>query len=245
MEEDKELTLNDRQRRFCEEYLIDFNATQAAIRSGYSEKTAAEMGYENLRKPHIRAFIDAKLKEMSLSSDETLKSISDIAKGSLNKYLIVKEVVEIPQVKKHLSQIIKDIKVSIEDSDKFIQRANITDQRRLDEHNEVQNKRREEIIKLEIELERNPEASKVVAGEPVLVKVVQLDLVKLTEDKEAGRIKSIKHTEHGLHVEMYSADAALTNLARIHGLFEKDNEQSGTIISTGAKVVRISKKKDE
>lgn len=42
-----------RQKRFIDEYLIDLNATQAAIRAGYSPRCAAEIGYENLRKPHI------------------------------------------------------------------------------------------------------------------------------------------------------------------------------------------------
>jgi phage terminase small subunit len=45
--------LTAKQAKFVNEYLIDLNATQAAIRAGYSEKTAAEMGYENLNKPQI------------------------------------------------------------------------------------------------------------------------------------------------------------------------------------------------
>lgn len=45
--------LTPKQQRFVEEYLIDLNATQAAIRSGYSEKTAAAIGAENLIKPNI------------------------------------------------------------------------------------------------------------------------------------------------------------------------------------------------
>lgn len=49
--------LTPKQQAFCEEYLIDLNATQAAIRAGYSEKTASEMGYENLSKPHIAEVI--------------------------------------------------------------------------------------------------------------------------------------------------------------------------------------------
>tara|TARA_R110000824_G_scaffold188319_1_gene369657 strand:+ start:4155 stop:4583 length:429 start_codon:yes stop_codon:yes gene_type:complete len=61
--------LNAKQTRFCEEYLIDLNGTQAAIRAGYSEKTAAEIGSENLRKPNIAEFI-AELKKSR--SDETL-----------------------------------------------------------------------------------------------------------------------------------------------------------------------------
>ena len=49
--------LNDRQVRFCEEYLIDLNAMQSAIRAGYSEKTAKQMGSENLSKPDIAKYI--------------------------------------------------------------------------------------------------------------------------------------------------------------------------------------------
>lgn len=46
--------LTDKQQRFVDEYLIDLNATQAAIRAGYSEKTAAAIGAENLIKPNIQ-----------------------------------------------------------------------------------------------------------------------------------------------------------------------------------------------
>lgn len=49
------MPLNARQQRFVEEYLIDLNATQAAIRAGYSERSAAVIGHENLRKPKIMA----------------------------------------------------------------------------------------------------------------------------------------------------------------------------------------------
>ncbi|MDX1390551.1 MAG: terminase small subunit [Acidobacteriota bacterium] len=48
-------SLTEKQRRFVEEYLVDLNATQAAIRAGYSEKTATVIGHENLTKPHIKA----------------------------------------------------------------------------------------------------------------------------------------------------------------------------------------------
>lgn len=51
------MPLNAKQLRFAQEYIIDLNATQAAIRAGYSAKTAKEIGYENLTKPHISAEI--------------------------------------------------------------------------------------------------------------------------------------------------------------------------------------------
>ena len=54
--------LTPKQQRFIEEYLIDLNATQAAIRAGYSAKTARAIGCENLAKPNIQeAIAKAKL----------------------------------------------------------------------------------------------------------------------------------------------------------------------------------------
>ena len=47
------MALTDKQEMFCREYLIDLNATQAAIRAGYSEKTANRTASENLSKPDI------------------------------------------------------------------------------------------------------------------------------------------------------------------------------------------------
>lgn len=48
---DRKLTAKE--ERFCYEYCIDFNATQAALRAGYSPKTAYAIGAENLRKPNL------------------------------------------------------------------------------------------------------------------------------------------------------------------------------------------------
>ncbi len=54
-QQDRKLT--EKQKRFCEEYLVDLNATQAAIRAGYSKKSAYSIGEENLKKPKIRNYI--------------------------------------------------------------------------------------------------------------------------------------------------------------------------------------------
>ena len=70
-----------KQTRFIEEYLVDLNATQAAIRAGYSKKTATVMGSENLRKPYIAAAIQeaqAKLGERTKVTQERV--IAEYAK---------------------------------------------------------------------------------------------------------------------------------------------------------------------
>lgn len=57
--------LTAKQQRFVEEYLVDLNATQAAIRAGYSAKTAYSIGSELLNKPEVRARIDERMAELS------------------------------------------------------------------------------------------------------------------------------------------------------------------------------------
>jgi len=63
--------LTDKQRDFVEQYLVDLNATQAAIRAGYSEKTAKEAGYENLTKPHIAEAVRGAFEERSKRTEVT------------------------------------------------------------------------------------------------------------------------------------------------------------------------------
>lgn len=70
--------LTEKQRRFCEHYIFDFNASRAAREAGYSEDTAGQMGYENLKKPEILAYI----KELQ----------DDLAKTSgISKLMVLRE----------------------------------------------------------------------------------------------------------------------------------------------------------
>lgn len=74
--------LTVKQEQFCREYIIDLNATQAAIRAGYSEKTARSTSAEYLAKPHIQGFIqelmDKRIKSNELDSDYVLKRLKEI-----------------------------------------------------------------------------------------------------------------------------------------------------------------------
>lgn len=86
--------LTDKQKRFIEEYLIDLNATQAAIRAGYSEKTAYSIGEENLKKPEIkRAIEDAQLKRSSriqITQDDVIRMlVENIEKSSGTKQVVI------------------------------------------------------------------------------------------------------------------------------------------------------------
>lgn len=66
----EDLTL--KQRSFIDNYLIDFNATAAAKRAGYSTRTAGAIGHENLKKPEIRRVIDERVAEIARFSREQI-----------------------------------------------------------------------------------------------------------------------------------------------------------------------------
>ena len=85
------MALTDKQRRFVEEYIIDLNATQAAIRAGYSKKTADVIGAENLAKPYIKQAIDEALakrsKKVERKAADVLADVQELAKTAKREYL--------------------------------------------------------------------------------------------------------------------------------------------------------------
>lgn len=90
-----EKKMTEKQKRFCDEYLIDLNATQAAIRAGYSKKTARAIGNENLMKPDIRRYIDDRMaekeKELIADQDEVLRYLTSVLRGQSHSEVVVVE----------------------------------------------------------------------------------------------------------------------------------------------------------
>lgn len=77
--------MNAKQKRFCDEYLIDCNATQAAIRAGYSARTAYSIGQENLKKPELQAYIQEELDRLhdarTANAQEVLEYLTSVMRG--------------------------------------------------------------------------------------------------------------------------------------------------------------------
>lgn len=84
-----------KQKRFCEEYLIDLNATQAAIRAGYSEKTAYSIGNENLKKPEVRDYIAALGEQLhnerTADIAEVMEYLTSVMRGESTASVVVVE----------------------------------------------------------------------------------------------------------------------------------------------------------
>ena len=74
--------LNEKQKQFCEEYIIDLNGTQAAIRAGYSEKTANRIASELLTKLDIQEYIcvlkNKRSERVKYSQDELMRDILEV-----------------------------------------------------------------------------------------------------------------------------------------------------------------------
>lgn len=90
-----EKKLTAKQQRFCDEYLIDLNATQAAIRAGYSEKTARVIGQENLLKPAIKKYTENRMAEKEAAliadQDEVLKYLTEVMRGKSSASVLARD----------------------------------------------------------------------------------------------------------------------------------------------------------
>ncbi|QBX23592.1 terminase small subunit [Streptococcus phage Javan140] len=85
--------LTIKQKRFADEYIISANATAAAIKAGYSKKTARSIGQENLTKPDIKAYIDERLEKLDsekiADQKEVLQYLSSVMRGEQQEKTLI------------------------------------------------------------------------------------------------------------------------------------------------------------
>lgn len=80
-----EMKMTVKQQRFADEYIISGNATQAAIKAGYSKKTSHITGHENLKKPNIAQYIEQRLNELKsekvADQQEVMEYLTAVMRG--------------------------------------------------------------------------------------------------------------------------------------------------------------------
>jgi hypothetical protein len=220
-----EPTLSDFERAFAENYAISLRKDLAAIAAGSESKDPGIVGWQIYQRPHVKAYIESLLDEKTISAKETLKLISDTAQGNMSDYMFPVQRLNIPKVKRGLQELINHLQYEIEIESEFLRLAqNLSKEEREWSLNKIRANELE-ITRYDIELEKNPAAYRVVDGDPELRDEVELDLHAIVADKERGKIKSYKVTKDGIQIEMYPADAAQERMARVYGLYGKDNEQ--------------------
>jgi len=108
------VALSVKQQLFINEYLVDFNATRAAERAGYTgnDNTLAVTGHDLLRKPNIKQAIGARLQESAMTADEVLMRLAEQARGLSAEYVDADGAINIDLVvsngKTHLIKKIRD-----------------------------------------------------------------------------------------------------------------------------------------
>lgn len=84
--------LTPKQQRFVDEYLVDLNATQAAIRAGYSEHSASAIASENLGKPEIQTAIDIRRQDLmrrtEITQDRVLRELAALAFSNVQNFTV-------------------------------------------------------------------------------------------------------------------------------------------------------------
>ncbi len=113
--------LTKKQQKFCEEYLIDLNGTQAAIRAGYSSDTAAEIASENLTKPNIRACIDEAIairsKRTGVNQDRVIRELARLAFVNADELIDTKTATVKDSASEDDTAAIASVKVKIVEGD--------------------------------------------------------------------------------------------------------------------------------
>lgn len=106
------MALTEKQKRFCDEYLIDLNATQSAIRAGYSKKTANEQGARLLAKVSVQEYIETRKKDrekrVEVTQDRVIEELSYIAFAKASDYARVIEKDAMVEVEGKMIPVVDD-----------------------------------------------------------------------------------------------------------------------------------------
>lgn len=110
--------MRTRQKLFVEEYLRCWNASEAARRAGYSPRSAASIGWENLRKPEIKQEIDRRIEEELMSVNEVLVRLAQQARAEYSEYIAADGSLDLERLKAdgkaHLVKSIKRTRYGIQ-----------------------------------------------------------------------------------------------------------------------------------
>jgi len=110
--------LTPKQERFCLEYVVDLNGTQAAIRAGYSEKTASVIANENLIKPYVQNRISELQKELQaktgITAEKVIAELALLGFSNIQDYIgDDNEVVDLSQIDRNKAAAVDSIKTTV------------------------------------------------------------------------------------------------------------------------------------
>lgn len=226
--------MSDLETRFVEEYCKDCKGAKAAVRAGYKKENARSTAWELKQKPEIKAAIKKRLKELTITSLEATKNISDIARTRLQDFMIIKKVLRSEKVRKPLSKVISELEDQISLETDYLNEAGL-DEKETARQEKLIKGLEKDLIKLKIELRRNPKAYRDVQGEPKWVEQMEFDLVALAKAHDEGNILEFSYGEFGPKIKMYAADKANELILKMKGKLvdRTDHTTKGESVNKG------------
>ena len=209
-----ETKLTPKQERFVQEYMVDLNALQAAIRAGYSKDTAGVIGHENLKKPYIQAAIAQARQEQQQRTQVTADSV--VKEAALIAFADARELVQ---------HVVGSCRHCHGEGFKF--------QRTVSEMNHD----REQWINKGKELSEFDEKGGIgfdphKVPNPVCPECMGRGLgrtfisdTRNLSPAAAALYAGVKETKDGFEIKMHSKLDAIEKLAKHLGIYEKDNQQ--------------------
>jgi phage terminase small subunit len=196
------------------------NGAKAARIAGYSEKTARIQGSQLLTILNIKLAIKAVLDTAGMDPEEIAAHWDRIARVDLSDFYTKVEYEEKTKVLRPIIERIAELEYEIDFEDRVAKRQTL-DEDEVERHYYAQQRRRNQIIRCQVELEMNPAATYQADGPPVKKYRMQLDLVKAEELGVLDLIKSITEGRNGTGITLRDPDAALDNLAKWRGMTTK------------------------
>jgi len=216
--------LTPQRRKFVEAYCASFNATKAALKAGYSKKTARTQGSHLLTIVDIKSAIKEMLSTAGMDPEEIAARWDRIAKADLSDFYTKQQVEYTPRIAKPLAQVVEEFRRDVEFEQELAMRAEalISDKKKRENFRKkaqaAQVLREFDLLRLEMELERAPNAVRWVDGPKEWRYEMRLDLVKAEELGMLDLVKSITEGRNGTSFSLRDPDAALDNLAKWRGM---------------------------
>lgn len=218
------------------------NKTEAAKYAGRAHNNAKQAGYSIYYRPEVTKAVKEYLTLLMISPEENISLIKKTASCQASDYFSKVTTIQTVRVKSPLDKIINDLKFTRDVEDEFL--LSTDDLTKLEQTLSLQKIKELErtIKKYTIELAKNPKATRYEYVEKEVIEEI-FDIKKAVRDK--APIKSIKYTDKGLQVEMYSAADAQVTIARVQGSFEKDNDQLRPVVNNNLSPERIKEINDK
>ncbi|GAB3293929.1 terminase small subunit [Hymenobacter tenuis] len=215
--------LTPQRRKFAEAYVLSFNGTKAAQAAGYSEKTARQQASRLLTSVDIQAAIKHLLKEC-ISPEEIAARWQRIATASLDDFYSKVRVEHTPRIEKRLADIVAKARADIEfeqelaiRSEEFITKEKDRVKFRKEEARKHQ-RREMQLLRLELELEKDPNGVRIVDGPTEWKYEMQLDLAKAEALGMLDLVKTHNDGKNGTSFSLRDQDGALGKLAVWRGM---------------------------